>query len=95
MGITRAPAETRTPTGRALRGRPLQVRQAHLMPAERGSPMAFVDRLRQRYGDDLLRVVLFGSKVRWDLDDETDFDLRVVARAMDWWRCWREVGALE
>jgi predicted nucleotidyltransferase len=57
--------------------------------------MAFVDRLRPRYGGALLPVVLFGSKARWDFDDESDLDVRVAARAKDLWNCWREVGALE
>lgn len=95
MGVTRAPAGASTLTGHALRGQPPQERLAHLTPAERGGLMAFVDRLRRRYGDDLLRVVLLGSKARYDFDDESDLDVQVVVRAKAYWNCWREVGALE
>ncbi len=51
-----------------------------LTPNERASLAAFVDRLRQRYGDNLLRVRLFGSKARGDAHEESDFDLLVVLR---------------
>ncbi len=51
-----------------------------LTPNERAGLAAFVDRLRQRYGDDLLRVRLFGSKARGDAHEESDFDLLIVLR---------------
>jgi len=67
--------------------------EAHLMPAERAGLAAFVERLRQRYGDDLLRVRLFGSKARGDFHDESDLDLLVVVRMAEgaYRRCWREI----
>ena len=58
----------------------LEERLAHLTPNERAALAALVDRLRQRYGDDLLRVVLFGSKARGDFDDESDLDVLIVVR---------------
>jgi predicted nucleotidyltransferase len=51
-----------------------------LQPNERRALAALVERLRDRFGADLLRVVLFGSKARGDYDDESDMDVLVVAR---------------
>jgi predicted nucleotidyltransferase len=72
----------------------LNERQAHLTTREQAALAALVDRLRQRYGDDLLRVVLFGSKARGDFDAESDLDVLVVVRAKDYWSCWREITDL-
>lgn len=72
----------------------MEERLTHLTPNEQVGLAAIVDRLRQRYGDDLLRVVLFGSKARGDFDDECDLDVLVVVRAKDYWRCWREITDL-
>jgi predicted nucleotidyltransferase len=66
---------------------------ARLTPDERAGLAAFVDRLRQRYGDDLLRVRLFGSKARGDSHEESDFDLLIVLRIGpgDYRRRWNEL----
>jgi predicted nucleotidyltransferase len=56
---------------------------AHLTPNERAGLEAFVDRLYQLYSDDLMHIVLFGSKARGDFDDESDLDLLVVVRMVD------------
>ena len=69
-------------------------RLMHLPPAEREALTHFVSWLRQRYGDDLLSVVLFGSKARGDFDDESDLDVLVVLRTDDYWQCWREITDL-
>jgi predicted nucleotidyltransferase len=53
---------------------------SHLATNERAGLSAFVDRLRERYGNNLRRVVLFGSKARGDFDEESDLDLLVVVR---------------
>ncbi len=64
-----------------------------LTPDERAGLATFVDRLRQRYGDDLLRVRLFGSKARGDFHEESDFDLLIVLRMDygDYRRHWNEL----
>ncbi len=66
---------------------------ARLTPDERAGLATFVDRLRQRYGDDLLRVMLFGSKARGDFHEESDFDLLIVLRMDygDYRRHWNEL----
>jgi predicted nucleotidyltransferase len=66
---------------------------ARLTPDERAGLATFVDHLRQRYGDDLLRVRLFGSKARGDYHEESDFDLLIVLRMDhgDYRRHWNEL----
>lgn len=55
----------------------------HLTSNERAALASLVNRLHQRYGNDLLRVVLFGSKARGDFDEESDLDLLIVVRMSD------------
>jgi predicted nucleotidyltransferase len=71
----------------------LNKRLAHLTPNEQAALTELVNRLRQRYGDDLLRVVLFGSKARGDFDDESDLDILIVVRMPDddYRRHWDEI----
>jgi predicted nucleotidyltransferase len=66
---------------------------SHITANEQAALGALVDRLRQRYGNDLLRVVLFGSKARGDFDEESDLDLLIVVRMSeaDYWRHWNEI----
>ncbi len=66
---------------------------AHLTSNERAALTSLVSRLHQRYRDDLLRVVLFGSKARGDFDDESDLDLLIVVRMVDsdYRRYWNEI----
>jgi predicted nucleotidyltransferase len=72
---------------------PLQVLDTRLTPDECAGLTTFVERLRQRYGDDLLRVRLFGSKARGDYREESDLDLLVVVRMKDgtYRQHWREI----
>jgi len=72
----------------------LETRSLQLTPGERAGLMAFVIHLRQRYGDNLLRVVLFGSKARGDFDAESDLDVLVVVRDGDYWQRWHEITDL-
>jgi predicted nucleotidyltransferase len=55
-------------------------RLQHLTPHKREVLCKFLSRLRERYGDRIAHVWLFGSKVRGDFDEESDVDLLIVAR---------------
>ena len=57
---------------------------SHLTSNERAALDAYVARLREQYGDRLVRVVLFGSKARGDSDAESDLDVLVVLNDGDW-----------
>lgn len=74
----------------------LDERLSHLTANERAGLAAFVNRLRQHYGNDLLRVVLFGSKARGDFDDESDLDVLVVASMTDddYWKNRQRISAI-
>jgi len=41
-------------------------------------------RLRERYSDEVQHVILFGSKVRGDFEEESDIDLLIVVQSDDW-----------
>lgn len=58
----------------------LRERLQHLKPNEWAGLMALIDRLQQRYGEDLRRVELFGSKARGTFDEESDLDILIVLR---------------
>lgn len=66
----------------------------HLNANERRALQAFIAQLRQRYGKDLRRVVLFGSKARGDFDDESDLDVLVVVRTPggEFWPLWQQIA---
>jgi predicted nucleotidyltransferase len=68
-------------------------RRLRLKAHERAALTAFVRELRARYGDDLQRVVLFGSKARGDFHAESDLDILVVVRVAhrEYRRCWNEI----
>jgi predicted nucleotidyltransferase len=46
-----------------------------------------VDRIKNRLGDGVLSLVLFGSMTRGDFTDSSDIDVLVIARNLpdDWW----------
>lgn len=55
----------------------------HLKHNERAALDEFVSRLRQVYAEDLLHVVLYGSKARGDSDEDSDLDLLIVLRILE------------
>ena len=63
----------------------------HLTEQEKTALSEFVARLREKYADDVVLVVLFGSKVRGDFDEESDLDVLVVVES-DGWRFHREIS---
>ena len=80
----------------AMSGETLAQRLSHLTPNERAGLAAFMNRLHQAYGANLLRMVLFGSKARGDFDDQSDLDVLVVVRMSgeDYWQHWRRIVAM-
>jgi len=56
----------------------------HLTENERAALAEFVQRLRAKFGDQVLLVRLFGSKARGDFDEESDIDVLVVVTNGDW-----------
>jgi len=56
----------------------------YLTESERAALEEFVARLRERYAEEVVHVILFGSKVRGDFDEESDLDLLVVVKSGDW-----------
>ena len=71
----------------------LAKRLPHLTPYEQTGLATFINRLYQRYGTNLLRVILFGSKARGDFDAQSDLDVLVVVSLPDnnYWQDWREI----
>jgi predicted nucleotidyltransferase len=63
----------------------------HLTSREKAALSEFVSRLREKYADEVVLVVLFGSKVRGDFDEESDLDVLVVVES-DGWRFHREIS---
>nr|HID14926.1 HEPN domain-containing protein [Anaerolineae bacterium] len=55
----------------------------HLTSHERDVLAEFLSWLRERCGDRIAYVWLFGSKVRGDFDEESDVDLLIVAHDVD------------
>lgn len=55
----------------------------HLTAREKRALAEYLRRLEEEYGDTVVRVVLYGSKVRGDYDKESDLDLLVVMGSDD------------
>jgi uncharacterized protein len=51
-----------------------------LTPGQRAVLTDFADRLRAHFGDRLERVVIFGSRARGDVHEESDIDVLVLVR---------------
>jgi len=51
-----------------------------LRPAERRALDAFVGSIRRRFGPDLERVILFGSRARGDVHPDSDVDVLLLLR---------------
>jgi predicted nucleotidyltransferase len=65
----------------------------YLTSKERDAIEALVRRLKQIYGPQLIKVLLFGSKARGNFDEESDIDLLIVAQFpdKDYWQHWRRI----
>ncbi len=51
---------------------------SHLAPNEQAATVEYVARIRSRFPEHVLAVMLFGSKARGDADAESDIDLLVL-----------------
>lgn len=55
-----------------------------LLPAERAALSDYLTRLRGRFGQRILRVILYGSRARGEGGAESDLDVLVVVDDGDW-----------
>ncbi len=60
------------------------MKNVHLSPVEQKAVAALYHTLRERYGDLIREVALFGSKARGDDQAASDIDLLVVVDSDDW-----------
>lgn len=70
-----------------------QDRLRYLNDNERAALAEYLRRLRAEFGDQVLSVRLFGSKVRGDFDNDSDLDLFIRVRSDDW-RLHRQMGRI-
>jgi hypothetical protein len=63
----------------------------YLISREKAALSDFVARLQEKYADEVVLVVLFGSKARGDFDEESDLDVLVVIES-DGWRFHRDIS---
>ena len=66
---------------------------SQLTASERAGLAVFIEELQQKYPDDLLQVVLFGSKARGDFHDQSDLDILVVIHVSndEYWQYWNKI----
>ncbi len=57
--------------------------ETYLTPREKRAVAAFVRGIKKELGEDILKVTLFGSKVRGDCGPDSDVDLILVLRVKD------------
>lgn len=69
---------------------------AHLTSNELKALNEIVARLHEHYGEDLIHVVLFGSKARGDHIEESDLDILIVLKmhGEDYWDHWEKISDL-
>lgn len=59
---------------------------ASRLPALARALEEFARRVRERYGDEVVALRLFGSYARGDADEDSDVDVAVVLAHLDWGR---------
>ncbi len=62
----------------------------HLTNNEKEALISLVDKLHQRYSENLINITLFGSKARGDFDEESDLDLLIIVKMQhgEYWQHW-------
>lgn len=56
---------------------------SHLRAEERAALADYVAHLREKFPDEIQKIILFGSQARGDATDESDLDLLIVTRGRD------------
>ena len=57
----------------------------HLTEKEKQALKELVEALKKLYGDNLVRVILYGSKARGDATKDSDIDIMVVLKNYEDW----------
>jgi len=52
----------------------------YLSRAERRVVRSFAEELRNRLGDEIVKIILFGSRIRGDFGKESDIDIFILLR---------------
>lgn len=52
----------------------------YLSRNEKKVVLSFVEELRNRLGNEIIKIVLFGSKIRGDFSEESDIDIFILVR---------------
>lgn len=65
----------------------------YLSEQEKAALAEFIGQMQERYPNEIVQVILFGSKTRGDFDEESDLDLLIVVKSDDW-RLHRQIGHL-
>ncbi len=60
-----------------------QSRLTHLADKERQMALAFVDKLQQKFKNQLISAILFGSRARGEAEPDSDLDMLVVMSQAD------------
>lgn len=58
--------------------------EKYLTDNEKEGVKTFVDKVKQLLGPSLIKLRIFGSKVRGDFDMESDIDILLVVESEDW-----------
>jgi predicted nucleotidyltransferase len=66
----------------------------HLNQREQAAVQEFLSVLQAQHGQDVLDVILFGSKARGDSDPESDLDLLVIVEEREQ-QLWQDIISLE
>jgi len=63
-----------------IRGTVMKKGLHHLSRAEKKVVQSFVEELRNRLGNEIVKIILFGSKIRGDFSKGSDIDIFILLR---------------
>ncbi len=58
--------------------------QHFLVPAEKHGVQTFIDKVRKAFGDNIVEMIIFGSKITGDFDAESDIDILILVKKKTW-----------